>query len=71
MSPDEQFLFDLNGYLHVPNVLTPEEVALCNEGVERNKQQFLERKGALRNTTEGTPLAGEVSRALTYSNSLH
>eukprot|EP00854_Cymbomonas_tetramitiformis_P027460 gene27460-33864_t len=31
MTPAEKYLFDLNGYVVVKNVLTPEELGLCNK----------------------------------------
>lgn len=34
MSEDEKYFFDLNGYLIVRNVLTTEEVNICNEAIE-------------------------------------
>jgi hypothetical protein len=31
MTADEKYLFDLNGFIVVRNVLSPEEVAVANE----------------------------------------
>ena len=39
MNADEKYLFDLNGYLVVKNVLTPEEVALANEAIDKHGEQ--------------------------------
>jgi len=36
MNDHERFFFDLNGYLVVEDALTPEEVAACNEAIDRN-----------------------------------
>lgn len=36
MTNDERYLFDLNGYLVVENVLTPEEVAQANKAIDRH-----------------------------------
>ena len=36
MTEDEKYLFDLNGYLVVENVLTEDELALANEAVDRH-----------------------------------
>ena len=36
MTEDEKYLFDLNGYLIVENVLTKDELALANEAVDRH-----------------------------------
>ena len=34
MNADEDYGFDVSGYLHVPQVLTPDEVAACNEAID-------------------------------------
>ncbi|RKU26203.1 hypothetical protein C6499_13895 [Candidatus Poribacteria bacterium] len=36
MNADEKYLFDLNGYLVIKNVLTPEEVTLANEAIDKH-----------------------------------
>ena len=36
MTPDEKYLFDLNGYLVVEDALTPEEVAEANAAIDRH-----------------------------------
>ena len=36
MNADEKYLFDLNGYLVIKDVLTPEEVALANEAIDKH-----------------------------------
>ncbi len=36
MNADEKYLFDLNGYLRIKNVLTPEEVVLANEAIDKH-----------------------------------
>ncbi len=38
MNVDEKYLFDLNGYIIVKNVLTPEEVALANEAIDKHSE---------------------------------
>ena len=38
MNADEKYLFDLNGYLVIKNVLTPEEVAIANEAIDRHSE---------------------------------
>ena len=35
MNEDERYFFDLNGYLVVENALTKEELAACNEAIDR------------------------------------
>ncbi|KAK3263257.1 hypothetical protein CYMTET_27926 [Cymbomonas tetramitiformis] len=59
MPPVDKFLFDTNGYVVVKGVLTPEEVAAANAAVDSRVSQFEERHGVLRNSEDGTPLAGD------------
>ena len=40
MNDDEKFFFDLEGYLILRQVLTPEEVARCNEAIDRHTDTF-------------------------------
>lgn len=59
MSEDERYLFDLNGYLIVRGVLTPEEVKICNDVIDAHASEMIERTAnPLRNTLQGTALAG-------------
>ena len=39
MNNDEKYLFDLNGYLVIEDVLTPDEVARANEAIDRHQDQ--------------------------------
>ena len=41
MTPEEKFIFDLEGYIVIKNVLTPAEVSALNELAN---QQFTEKK---------------------------
>lgn len=59
MSDAERFFFDLNGVLVVRGALSPEEVAAANTAVDAHAGESKERQGELRNTTPGTPLAGD------------
>ena len=36
MTDDQKYLFDLGGYLVIENVLTPEEVASCNQAIDHH-----------------------------------
>lgn len=40
MTNDERYLFDLNGYLVVENVLTPEEVARANAAIDHHRDRI-------------------------------
>lgn len=59
MSDDAKYLFDLNGYIVVRNVLNEEEVAHANESITKRSTEMMERTDAgLRNTVKGTAFAG-------------
>jgi len=60
MTEDERYLFDLNGYLIVRGVLTPEEVAEANAAIDRHADEMVERSDSnLRNAREGTKYYGQ------------
>ena len=40
MNDDEKYLFDLNGYLVIEDVIAPEEVAKANEAINRHQDQI-------------------------------
>ncbi len=40
MNEDEKYLFDLTGYLVIKEVLTPEEIARLNEGIDHHAEQM-------------------------------
>ena len=44
MSDDERYLFDLNGFIIIRNVLTPEEVKIANNIIDKYQNQMIERK---------------------------
>ncbi|GFH54080.1 hypothetical protein CTEN210_10556 [Chaetoceros tenuissimus] len=59
MSEAERYLFDLNGYIIIRNVLTPEEVAAANAVIDKHQAEMIERKeDALRNAVKGTKMYG-------------
>jgi hypothetical protein len=47
MTPDEKYLFDLNGYLVVDGVLSPSEVALANEAIDKHAHEIKVRTESL------------------------
>lgn len=56
------FEFDLNGWVVVRNVLTPEEVAAANDAIDAHSAELHERTDpALRNTKAGSALSGDGS----------
>jgi len=60
MTPEQKYLFDLNGFIVIRGVLSPEEIAAANAAIDANTPEFKERaESALRNTRDGTPLAGD------------
>ena len=36
MNEDEKYLFDLMGYLVIPNALTTEAIDACNQAIDHN-----------------------------------
>ena len=40
MNLEEQYLFDLNGYLVIENVLTENEVLVANQAIDKNQNQI-------------------------------
>jgi len=59
MTEDERYLFDLNGYLIIRGVLTPEQVKEANEAIDRHQHEMIQRsEGALRNAVKGTTMYG-------------
>ena len=60
MTEAQRYLFDLNGYLVVRGVLSPEEVAKANAAIDKRADQMVQRsEGALRNAKEGTKMYGQ------------
>ena len=63
MEPRERFLFDMNGFLVLRGVLTPDEVAAANAAIDANASRMKARTpAALRNTARDTPLAAPGAR---------
>ena len=62
LSARERFLFDLNGFLVVRNVFSPEEIAVANAAVDAHTSAMQPRGEGLRNTKAGTPLAATGPR---------
>ena len=62
MNEDEKYLFDLNGYLVIERVLTPDEVAFCNEAIDCHADQIRERVGELSLSGDSKALKGTTGR---------
>mmetsp|Transcript_3012 Transcript_3012/g.4253 ORF Transcript_3012/g.4253 Transcript_3012/m.4253 type:complete len:428 (-) Transcript_3012:15-1298(-) len=61
MTDDERYLFDLNGFVIIRNVLTPDEIAAANAAIDRKQSGMIERSEdtpALRNAMKGTSFYG-------------
>lgn len=59
MSESERYLFDLNGYIIVRNVLTPDEIAAAHAAIDHRIDEAVPRSDpALRNAVEGSPMYG-------------
>lgn len=60
MSAEEKFFFDLEGFIHIRGVLSPEEVAEANIAIDEHRTEIRERLDPnLRNTQPNSPLAGD------------
>ena len=71
MTDDEKYLFDLNGYLVIENVLTKDDLALANEAVDRHLNQGRIRPREQRldgnsPTLEGTQGRGQLGNMLNW-----
>lgn len=62
MTEDEKYLFDLNGYLLVKQVLSSEDLKLANEAVDRHqdRRRFIPKEKSL--ARGSSTLKGEFSR---------
>ena len=60
MNPDEQYLFDLNGYIVIEEALTPDEVERCNSALDHHPDSFHERTDPL--AADSKTLAGRTNR---------
>jgi len=59
MTESERYLFDLNGYLIVRGVLSPDEVAACHTAIDKHIDEAIPRSDpTLRNAIEGSPMYG-------------
>ena len=68
MNEDERYLFDLNGYLLLRGVLTPEEVAELNSGIDHHREAMIPTgesqaggSGALSGTSHRKDLGGMLA----------
>ncbi|MCS5609304.1 MAG: hypothetical protein NZ961_02760 [Candidatus Poribacteria bacterium] len=60
MNADERYLFDLMGYVIIPDVLTAEEVKQCNQAIDHHIGQLREMPNSLAGGSEA--LAGTSHR---------
>ena len=60
MNDAEKYLFDLNGYLVIEDVLTPDEIAFANEAIDHHSDQERIRP-AIKHWT-AVPLRSEVRK---------
>jgi ectoine hydroxylase-related dioxygenase (phytanoyl-CoA dioxygenase family) len=62
MNDDEKYLFDINGYIIVRNVLSDEEIARCNEAIDHHSHLIRERTGEQSLSGESKALKGITGR---------
>ena len=59
MSEAERYLFDLNGYIIIRNVLTPDQIAAAHTAIDAHISEAIPRSDpTLRNAIEGSPMYG-------------
>mmetsp|Transcript_13089 Transcript_13089/g.26610 ORF Transcript_13089/g.26610 Transcript_13089/m.26610 type:complete len:314 (-) Transcript_13089:634-1575(-) len=59
MTESDRYLFDLNGYLVVRNVLTPSEISACHAAIDAHLSSAVPRSDpTLRNAVRGSPMYG-------------
>ena len=59
MTEAERYLFDLNGYIIIRNVLTPDEIAAAHAAIDAHEHEAIARSDeTLRNAVEGSPMYG-------------
>ena len=62
MTEAEKYLFDLTGYIAIEDVLSEQDIALCNEAVDHHTDQIHERTGE-QSLSGGSPaLRGATGR---------
>ena len=62
MTVREKYVFDVQGYLVVPEFLTPAEVARLNAGIDANREKMTEHEGSY--LGESKTLVGEAKRGV-------
>ena len=62
MNQEERYLFDLNGYLVIEDVLTEEEVALANQAIDQNQDKVRIRPPDQKLDGGSAHLAGDLGR---------
>ena len=59
MTEAERYLFDLNGYIIIRNVLTPDQIAAAHAAIDAHLSDAIPRSDpTLRNAVEGSPMYG-------------
>lgn len=59
MTEAERYLFDLNGYIIIRNVLTPDQIAAAHAAIDAHLSDAIPRSDPkLRNAVEGSPMYG-------------
>ncbi len=62
MNEYEKYFFDLSGYLVVEDVLTPEEVATCNQAIDHETSRIVERPADISLAGGSKALVGKRGR---------
>ena len=62
MNEEEKYLFDINGYVVVRDVLTADEIAAANAAIDHHADRIQERVGELSLSGDSPALRGETGR---------
>ena len=70
MHEDEKYLFDINGYIVVRDALSPEDVALCNEGIDRHAENDDQDATSFEQIHHRMICHSSIHKQLTYSSNI-
>jgi len=67
---EQRYRFDLQGFIVLRGVLTPEEVASANAAIDAQTSEFVERASSIRNTSGDSSFAHQAAASNDYRGRL-